>query len=202
MMLILPKGLVSIAVSVACVLVFSVAQNTAHSSNNPKTITRNAVPAWLQDHMIFMTRGSGRWITDNSVFKSENELYDAYLTEWKWGIGKNSIRGRLAAIIDNKEVVTVWEYQLFWHPGENKAILHQFGRNGVFGVGEMVSVEDDGQTVRNTEMTFFAPDGTSWKDLHNLYEKDDEHKTISFTYKDETWREGRTYTWKREAANL
>lgn len=47
---------------------------------------KSAMPKWLQDHMSYMTEGTGRWITDNSRYKGEKELSDEYGTEWVWGV--------------------------------------------------------------------------------------------------------------------
>ncbi len=102
------------------------------------------MPKWLQEHMNFITAGTGIWITDNSRFKNENEPFDEYGTEWKWGIGKKSITGRLFGLKDQKEAGDLWEFRLFWHPQERKAILQQFGGNGIVGIGEMRNIESTG----------------------------------------------------------
>jgi hypothetical protein len=169
---------------------------TVSFSQTPKN--DNSMPSWLRQHMEFMTRGSGRWITDNSAFKSKDEPSDAYGTEWKWGIGKQSIRGRLFGIQGGKETDTFWEYLLFWHPNERRAIFQQFGSSGVFGTGEMQSLESGDKTERMTEMVFYTPDGTSWRDLHRLLEFKEMHQTISFDFTGGGWKQGRTYVWKLE----
>jgi hypothetical protein len=152
-------------------------------------------PDWLSEHMSFMTEGSGLWITDNTAFQSENESFDAYATEWKWGVGGQSINGRLYAIRDGKEVDSFWEYHVFWHPTEKKAVFYQVGSGGAVGVGEMRSVDSEAGAERMTEMTFFAPDGTNWKDMHKLRESPGEHSTTSFGFKDGSWILQRRYIW-------
>ncbi len=158
----------------------------------------NTMPKWLQEHMEYMTEGTGRWITDNSKYKSEKEPFDEYGLQWKWGIGKKSIKGRLFALKDKKEVATFWEFSLFWHPKKRQATLQQFGGTGVFGIGEMRNIKMGNITERMTEMTFYNLNGTSWKDLHKVFEKKDEHRTISFGFKDGSWAKQREYVWKRE----
>lgn len=160
--------------------------------------TAEPMPNWVQEHFAFMTQGSGRWITDNSTYKSKDEPFDAYGTEWKWGVGKKSIRGRLFALKDKQEVATFWEYQLFWHPQERRVVFEQFGGSGVYGSGELRNITSADQTERITEMIFYSPDGTSWRDLHRLFESKDSHQTISYDFKDGSWEQGRTYIWKLE----
>lgn len=155
------------------------------------------MPKWLQEHMTYITQGTGRWITDNSKYKGEKEQSDEYGTEWEWGVRRRSIKGRLFGLKDKKEVATFWEYRLFWHPKEHRAILQQFGGNGVFGIGEMRYVKTDKHSEIMTEMTFYSPNGKSWKDLHRVTGTKDKHQTSSFFYKDGSWREKRNYTWIR-----
>ncbi len=142
------------------------------------------IPDWVQNHFGFMTKDSGRWITDNSKFKSESEPFDQYAVEFTWGIGKQSIKGRLLALKDTKEVGMFWEYLALWHPAEKRVVFQQFGGTGVFGTGEMRAVESaEGKFENHTELTFYARDGTSWKDLHILTEGKDEYTAESFGFK-------------------
>ena len=155
------------------------------------------MPKWLQDHFAFMTEGTGRWVTDNSKYKNENEPFDEYVTEWSWGVGKQSIKGRLFALKDKKEVATFWEYRVFWHPQERRVVFEQFGAGGVFGTGEMRVVElAEGKFENNVELIFYAPNGSSWKDLHKLTENKSEHTTQSYVFKDGSWEMKRTYIWR------
>ncbi len=157
------------------------------------------MPDWVKKHMSYMTEGTGRWIADNSEFKSANEPYDKYCVEWKWGIGKQSIKGRLFGIQREKETAEFWEFYLFWHPQKQKVIIQQISGNGILGVGEIINVESGGKTERMSQMTFFTPDGKSWKDLHKIFEDENEHQTTSFVLKNSTWNKQRSYIWKRVA---
>jgi hypothetical protein len=173
-----------------CLLVFTIAgpDNVTAQSQSP--------PDWLNQHMSFMAEGTGVWIADNTPFKSENEPFDAYATEWKWGVGRQSINGRLYAIQDGKEVNSFWEYHVFWHPAERKALFYQIGSGGAVGIGEMRTIDSESGAERTTEMIFYAPDGSSWKDLHRLVESDGEHTTASFGFEDGRWTLQRRYIWK------
>lgn len=156
-----------------------------------------ALPKWLIDHFTFMTAGSGRWITDNAEFTSENEPFDKYGTEWKWGVGKQSIRGRLFGMNGSKEAGDFWEYRIYWHPKEKRAVFEQFGAGGIFGVGEMRNVTlGDGKAEKSVEMVFYSPDGSTWHDLHKLIEMQGEHTTHSFKLEAGNWRPQRTYVWR------
>jgi hypothetical protein len=162
------------------------------------SVIAESMPKWLQDHFKYLTFGSGRWIADNAKFKSENEPFDEYGTEWTWGVGKKSIRGRLFALKEGKEVAEFWEYRVFWHPAEMRAVFEQFGAGGVFGTGEMRVVQTaECKSENNVELTFYGPDGASWKDLHKLWESPSEHTTISFDLKEGSWQAKRRYVWKK-----
>lgn len=185
---------VSLAVMLICLICFP----NLFAQDGSNTANPNRMPKWLQDHFAFMTTGTGRWITDNSKYKNENEPFDEYVTEWTWGVGKQSIKGRLYALKDKKEVATFWEYRVFWHPKEKRAVFEQFGIAGVFGTGEMRVIESaDGKSENNVELTFYSLDGSSWKDLHKLIERENEHQTQSFDFKDGSWKLKRTYIWKK-----
>lgn len=161
------------------------------------------MPKWLADHFAFMTAGSGRWIADNTKFRTENEPFEKYGTEWKWGLGKRSITGRLFALNGGKEAGEFWEYRVFWHPKEKRAVFEQFGATGVFGIGEMRRVElGGGKSELNVEMIFYSPDGSSWHDLHKLTEAPNEHTTRSFNLQNGSWQPRRTYLWRLEQPGI
>lgn len=162
-----------------------------------KTAENDSPPKWLTDHFAFMTEGSGRWIADNSPFKSENEPFDEYGTEWKWGVGKQSIMGRLFALRDKKEVATFWEFRVFWHPEKRKAFIQQFGAGGAFGVGEMRVIESGDSSLNVTEQDFYIPGGTDYLEMHHLIERKGEHETKSFQLEKGSWKLQRTYIWKK-----
>ncbi|HCU49636.1 MAG TPA: hypothetical protein DGG94_07525, partial [Micromonosporaceae bacterium] len=65
-------------------------------------------PKWVQADWEYYTRGTGKWIADNSAHKNENEPWDAYRLEWTWGLGKKTLRGRLLAMKDGKDAGVVF----------------------------------------------------------------------------------------------
>ena len=158
----------------------------------------NLMPRWLKNHMDYMTRGTGQWIADNSKFKTKNEPFDEYGIIWKWGIGKKSMRGRLYGLRNRKEIASFWEFHLFWHPTKRKAILQQFGGNGILGVGEIQNVNSTRRIERKSEMTFHSLTGKTWKDRHRIFEDKDAHETTSYSFKNNSWVQRRNYKWRRE----
>lgn len=157
----------------------------------------NGPPAWFRKHMEYVTRAGGRWIADNRAYRSENEPFDAYGTEWSWGVGKQSIVGRLFGLRGGEEAGTFWEFRLIWDPGAGRVLAHQFGAQGVVGSGPM---ERAGPGRTRMDQTFTAPDGTTFRTGHDARETDaDTQRTESFDILDDgTWKTRRAYVWKRE----
>ena len=167
------------------------AQEAAAAPSPPPS----ALPQWYEDQIAFMTQQSGRWIADNSQYKSETEPFDAFGMEWTPGIGGKSLKGRLFALRDGQEVATFWEFRTFWHPGEKEVVILQFGGNGVVGPGTVTS-EGPGKTRSVQE--FFRPDGGSTKVLH---ESEQQEGGIRITRAYDLAPDGatiprRTYIWK------
>lgn len=150
------------------------------------------IPAWALEEM----RGQvGRWIADNSAYRSEVEPYDAYGLEWHWGLGEKSLTGRLFGLRDGEEVGTFWEFRQFWHPGERKLTLQQFGGDGTVGIGVAMPL-DGGELLLMQE--FFAPDGTVQRVGHRSERRGDVNRTSSFDVtQDGGSRERRHYVWQR-----
>ena len=101
----------------------------------------------------------------------------------------------LKFVYQYKEVATFWEYHLFWHPKEHKAIFHQFGGDGTVGIGELRAIRQDNKVSTNLEQTFYTPDGKSWVSLHKQIEDKNRFETKSFTLTEGSWIGGRTYIW-------
>ena len=99
------------------------------------------VPAWFTEHVEYLVGDGGTWITDNSAYKNDDEPYDAYELVWTHGIGKRSAIGVMRAITDGKRSGKLWEFRLFWHPGEKTAMLEQFHWYGIYGIGTIQSVD-------------------------------------------------------------
>ncbi|NJM53120.1 MAG: hypothetical protein HC846_06840 [Blastocatellia bacterium] len=165
-----------------------------------QTQPRNAetvMPKWLTEHFEFLVSGKGRWVADNSKFKSEREPFDEYGMEWTWGLGKKSLKGRLFALRDKKELGTFWEFIIFWHPSQRKVIAQQFNGGGIYGEGEMKMNESEGKSVIELEQTFYGPDGASWKQRHQNIDGTDDFQGQSFNFIEGKWSPDRIYIWKR-----
>ena len=154
----------------------------------------DSAPAWFRRHLENLTSGSGRWTADNSAFRSQGEPWDAYGLEWTWGLGRQSVKGRLYAIKDGKEVGSFFEYRLLWHPGERKAMLFQYGSDGTYGLGV---IEPDGANGTAVEQTFYQPDGGTTRVKHTDRHIGEVRVVRSFDWVNGAWHPRRVYHWKR-----
>lgn len=150
-------------------------------------------PDWLRAHMEFQVRGGGRWHADNASYRSEGEPYTAYGMDWTWGLGRHSIVGRLYALQGDRDLGTVWDLRVFWHPGEQAARILQFGSDGTVGVGELHPRDGGTESVQ----TFHAPDGSATRLRHESDEAGDVARSRSFDEADGAWKPRRTYVWHR-----
>jgi hypothetical protein len=156
------------------------------------------LPRWLRDHMNRLTGGGGRWIADNSAYRGENEPWDAYGLEWRWGAGRMSVRGRLFSLDKGQERGDHWDYLLVWHPREKKALLYQVGANGAFGWGELTAGPGtDGAPTTELEQTFVHPNGSEWRTRHEAVETATEVRMRSFQFEGGGWKPNRSYVWRR-----
>jgi hypothetical protein len=159
-------------------------------------------PRWFLEHLEYMARDGGRWIADNAAYRSDQEPYDAYGMSWEWGLGKNSLKGRLFGVQDGKDVGTFWEFRTIWHPGEHQALVYQYGPDGTVGIGTMQPLAAEaGQPAGTTaDQTFYRPDGSSFRAGHRNRDLDaDTTDSHSFDISaDGTWKPRRSYVWKRE----
>ncbi len=156
-----------------------------------------AAPAWFLQDIATLTAGSGRWIADNSAYKSEQEPFDAYGTEWQASFDGTTMTGRLFGIRNGEETGNFWEFRQYWHPGRGEAMLQQFGWGGTVGIGIAWPVDD----TTKSDQTFFSVDGKQWRTGHVSHFPDsDTYVTESFDIKDGKWTPSRTYTWHRVAA--
>jgi hypothetical protein len=138
----------------------------------------------------------GRKITDNAAYQNENEPFEAYRMEWSWSIGEKSIAGYLFGLQEGKEVGPFWEFKVFWHPGEQKLKIYQFGSNGTVGIG---SIEHKGGHKTEALQTFYNPDGTRSMIGHREDVVDGATHTASFDVdEDGVWTPRRSYIWHRE----
>jgi hypothetical protein len=113
-------------------------------------------PAWFAQEVAYLTRDGGRWLTDNTAYRSETEPYPAYGIEWAAGLSGRTARGRLFAVEEDGSEIDRWELYFFWDPLRQRAVAMQIHPDGNFGTGE---VTWKGPTERELEQTFWAPGG-------------------------------------------
>lgn len=88
----------------------------------------------------------GTWIADNAEYKSDNEPYDAYGMEWKWGVGQKSLTGRLYAIKDGKDIGSLFQFRRYWdatHMDEKEVNTDTLIEQMKFMVGKWKAIAAD-----------------------------------------------------------
>ena len=156
-------------------------------------VTAQKIPDWFLKDMESLI---GTWLTSNEKYKSENEPYDSYGVEWKWGIGKTSMTGRLFGIKDNKEIGDFWQYRQYWDAEKNEGVLIQFGYNGTKGEGP-IKLLSDGKT--ESIQSFSSPGAKTWGLKHISFIEDNVHTTISYNKNEKgEWQLNRTYKWEKK----
>ena len=164
-----------------------------------------SIPQWFLDHIDFMTRDGGLWIADNAEYQSEQETTEAYGLVWEKGIGGVGLKGRMFTIEEGQPSRDLWEFRTVWHPAENRVMVHQFGSNGIYGTGWMVSI---GDRQHRMQQEFFMPGGGRFITGHEDEELPeagigDGHRTSSFdVLPDGSWRANRSYVWRRTEREL
>lgn len=153
------------------------------------------LPGKLFNHWELMTKESGIWIADNSAFQSEQEPYDAYGLQWKWGIGQQNIQGELFGLIKGEKQGVFWQFRQYWHPGKQKAYVVQYGSDGSYGVGEFKILEN-GET--ELLQTFYSPNGNTWQTGHKSTTNERVHTSVSYRIENSNWIENRTYRWEKK----
>ncbi len=154
-------------------------------------------PEWFVQHNAFLTQGSGRWITDNAAYRSEDEPYDAYGLEWKSGLGGQTVTGRLFGLQNGREVGTFWEFRILWHPGEGQGHIMQYGGDGTLGTGTM---EPRGEGKVWMVQDFYNPDGSRVRLAHESTHGPGAwvHDRSFMMSSDGEWLARRSYDWKLE----
>ena len=158
-----------------------------------------APPAWFTEGVEFQTRNGGRWIADNSAYKSADEPFDAYGIEWVAGPGNASMSGRLFGVQDGEETdVDFWRFSQYWDPARKKAVVEQYGWN-VVGIGHLWTEDVDGVETIKMDQTFTDFSGASRREGHTATNPGpDSHETTSWSIsEDGAWSKNRTYLWKR-----
>lgn len=155
----------------------------------------STIPQWLLEDIKTMTSNGGRWTAPAQ--RSEQMPFDAFGMIWTASADGTSMTGRLFGISDGQESPDFWQFRQFWHPGEKRAILEQWGGNGMYGVGEIISL-GDGRTM--VEQQFWLPDGRTYKVGHFAsVPNDSERVTEQYDVLRDTgaWKLDHSLTWKR-----
>lgn len=161
----------------------------------PSAVAIAGPPAWFTAHLEYLTAGDGVWVADNAAYQSKDEPADQYEVTYVWGAGKRTASGTMRAITDGKRSRVIWDYRVFWDPGQKKVMLQQHGFWGSYGIGETRHI--DAKTLR-TEQTFYEPDGGKSRAAHDWILKGPRrHETRSFGLEKGEWKPGRSYLWER-----
>ena len=161
-------------------------------------------PAWFREHMRFMTRGSGRFVADNAAYRSADEPFDAYGTEWSYGLGEQSLVGRLFGLLEEQERGTFWEFRVYWDPAAGQVRMLQFGLDGTVGDGWLAPRGGPGELA--AEQTFTGPDGSAREVRHESSDAGERHTTASLSRiagagVEGEWQADREYVWVRQPAD-
>ena len=156
-------------------------------------------PQWYLDDIKTLSAEGGRWIADNSEYKSENEPFEAYGTEWMSGFDGDTMTGRLFGVKDGKDLAfDFWEFRQYWRPDKREAVVEQFGWGGALGLG--VLRQDGSGTL--SDQTFYNADGSVTRTGHKSHFPDkDTYVTESFDIVGDAWKPRRKYVWKRQSAD-
>ena len=178
------------AIVFATILVAMPAQQDPRDERNDSKSAE--APEWLTEHMSWLTGGSGRWTTP----APEGTPFATYQIHWTYGIGRASVVGRLSGIGKDATETPFWEFRLFWHPGDRRAIVQQFGKDGTFGSGSLTQSEHPEKTVLHQH--FASPNGRRVEIRHATTRIDDdtEHSVVTDIV-DGKESPPREWTWKR-----
>lgn len=160
--------------------------------------TGAAMPEWYGEHVDYMTRDGGRWVADNSEYRSDEETADHYVIVFRPEFGGASMSARLFGVTDGEESADYWHFTGYWDPVANEAVLMQTGWGGGLGIGATWPVDEGSY---RSEQVFSSPGGPVRTEAHIFtVTGPDEHVTRTLRRTgDEAWTEGRTYTWLRGA---
>ena len=163
------------------------------SINLIKQEPEKKIPYWYKTHINDMV---GTWVADNSNYKSETEKFDAFVIEWKYGIGQTNITAQMYALTGGEKSDNFWEFREYWDNESYTAKVIQYGNWGMIGEGVMIQMaENKFETIQS----FSLPDGKKWVEKHKINLLPTQQTTISFDYMNTgRWEKKRTYLWHKE----
>jgi len=122
---------------------------------------------WWVEHVAYMGRGSGVWITPNPQAHTDASAPDAFRMEWRAVSEGYGLVGRLYGVESGQETAEYWTFREFWHPGERRVVIEQWAGPGVYGRGETRSLTPARGEI---DQTFWLPDGRGWREGHRTVE--------------------------------
>lgn len=153
------------------------------------------LPDWWRMHVAFMSRDGGIWITPNPAGENDPNAPDAFGMEWRVVNEGHGLVGRLYGVEAGQETDEFWTFREFWHPGERRVSLQQWGGPGVYGAGETTSPAPDRGEV---DQTFWLADGRSWREGHRTHETGDIYITEVYDISaEDVWTLRSANTWRR-----
>lgn len=185
------------AVAAAAILLAMVpAARLVAQEPGQKQEAASTIPAWFLEDIQFMTRGGGRWVAEN---RNPNEQYQQWGMEWTASPDGRSMTGRLFGFSNGAQSADFFQFRQFWHPGERKAMVMQWGGDGWFGVGEITRMGDDWGLL---DQTFWVADGRLFRTGHVYRNRGDERVTEQYDVPagQGTWRLNHALTWRRAPA--
>lgn len=178
-----------------CLAALALAPTGATAQEN----AAGAPPAWWTAHVEFMSRDGGVWLTPNPAGENDPNVPDAFGMDWRAVNNGYGLVGRLYGVEAGRETTEFWTFREFWHPGERRAVLQQWGGPGVYGVGETTSPAPNRGEI---DQTFWLPDGRRWREGHRNQENGDVYVTEAFDITaDGQWTLTNTNTWRRQEAD-
>lgn len=153
----------------------------------------HTVPNWFMNCNAEL---QGVWITDNLEYFSEEEPFVKYIVEWQYGIGNQSLTGKLFGQDRNGRKTVFWEYRQYWDNETGEAVLLQFGTNNIIGEGSLhYKAEGKYESIQ----VFTLSDGRNWIEKHESSLSGDSMVTVSYEKSsEEDWKKKRTYLWLRQ----
>lgn len=156
------------------------------------SFAQSSIPDWFIDDL---RNSIGTWAADNGAYKSAEDPRDFYILKWEWGIGKTSIVGRLYGTVSGVETGDFWQFRQYWDTRRQSAVLVQYGHSGVVGVGDIEVLENG---MSETIQEFSEPGGQRWLGKHVSDNDGSIQRTTSYQQDEqESWVEGRSYTWRK-----
>lgn len=153
---------------------------------------KKIIPQWFKDDL---SKNIGIWKADNRAYKSDKENQDFYEMQWQLGIGKTSITGRLYGIINGKKSTDFWHFRQYWDNQSGKAMLVQYGNNGITGIGEILHL---GEGHLEIIQTFSDPNAKTWQTRHTSSNDGKTHINVSYKQdNDGSWKQDRHYIWHK-----